>query len=99
MIFYLLIILIFCIIYRITILKKHFWYKVYKQLNITDNFYTDKEFSSVIETKINLINLNKAVSLYKTYFPASFTITDNTIKTTLQKWRNPLLFIKVEVIT
>ena len=73
MILYLLISFIFLYYVSNYYFKKHFWYKVYKQLNITDNFYTDTEFNSIIETKINLINLNKALSLYKSYFPASFT--------------------------
>lgn len=94
MIFYLLIILIFLYYISNHYFKKHFWYKVYKQLNITDHFYTDKEFSSIIETKINLINLNKAVSLYKSYFPASFTITSNTIKNYFKKMENPAFIYK-----
>jgi hypothetical protein len=75
--------------------KKHFWYKVYKQLYITDNFYTDKEFSSIIETNLNLINLNKVVHLYKSYFPASFTITDNTIKKYFSKMEKPAFIYKI----
>jgi len=74
--------------------KKHFWYKVYKQLNITEHFYTDKEFSSVIENQINLINLNKVVHLYKSYFPASFTITENTIQNYFKKMEKPAFIYK-----
>lgn len=94
MIFYLLIILIFLYYISNHYLKKHFWYKVYKQLNITDYFYTDKVFSSIIETKINFINLNKAVSLYKCYFPASFKITENTIQNYFKKMENPAFIYK-----
>ncbi len=94
MILYLLIILIFLYYISNYYFKKHFWYKVYKQLNITDNFYTDKEFNSIIETKINLINLNKAVNLYKSYFPASFTITENTIKNYFKKMEKPAFIYK-----
>ena len=54
----------------------------------------DKEFNSVIERKINLINLNKAVSLYKSYFPASFTITETTIKNYFKKMENPAFIYK-----
>jgi len=94
MIFYLLI--SFIILYYVSnyYFKKHFWYKVYKQLYITDNFYMDKEFSSVIETKINLINLNKVVQLYKSYFPASFTITETTIKNYFKKMEKPAFIYK-----
>ena len=94
MIFYLLI--IFIILYYVSnhYFKKHFWYKVYKQLNITDNFYTDKEFSSIIETNLNLINLNKVVHLYKSYFPASFTITETTIKNYFKKMEKPAFIYK-----
>jgi len=94
MIFYLLI--IFIVLYYVSnhYFKKHFWYKVYKQLNITDHFYTDKEFSSIIERKINLINLNKVVQLYKSYFPASFTITENTIKNYFKKMEKPAFIYK-----
>jgi hypothetical protein len=94
MILYLLIILIFLYYISNHYFKKHFWYKVYKQLYITDNFYMDKEFNSVIERKINLINLNKAVSLYKSYFPASFTITETTIKNYFKKMENPAFIYK-----
>ena len=94
MILYLLIILIFLYYISNHYFKKHFWYKVYKQLNITDNFYTDKEFSSIIETKINFINLNNAVNLYKSYFPASFTITNNTIKNYFKKMEKPAFIYK-----
>jgi len=94
MIFYLLIILIFLYYISNHYFKKHFWYNVYKQLNITDHFYTDKEFSSIIETQINLINLNEAVSLYKSYFPASFTITENTIKNYFKKMEKPTFIYK-----
>ena len=94
MILYLFIILIFLYYISNHYFKKHFWYKVYKQLNITDNFYTDKEFSSIIETKINLINLNNAVNLYKSYFPASFTITDNTIKNYFKNMEKPAFIYK-----
>lgn len=94
MIFYLLI--IFILFYYVSnhYFKKHFWYKVYKQLYITDNFYTDKEFSSIIEKNINLINLNKAVNLYKSYFPASFTITETTIKNYFIKMEKPAFIYK-----
>jgi len=54
----------------------------------------DKEFSSVIEKKISLINLNKAVQLYKSYFPASFTITEATIKNYFTKMENPAFIYK-----
>lgn len=96
MIFYLLIILIFLYYISNHYFKKHFWYNVYKQLNITDHFYTDKEFSSVIEKNIKHINLNKAVSLYKSYFPASFTITENTIQNYFKKMENPTFIYKRE---
>jgi len=94
MILYLLIISIFLYYILNHYFKKHFWYKVYKQLNITDHFYTDKEFSSIIERKINLINLNKVVQLYKTYFPASFTITENTIQNYFKKMEKPAFIYK-----
>jgi len=94
MILYLLIISIFLYYILNHYFKKHFWYKVYKQLNITDHFYTDKEFSSIIERKINLINLNKVVQLYKSYFPASFTITENTIKNYFKKMEKPAFIYK-----
>ncbi len=94
MIFYLLIILIFLYYISNHYFKKHFWYNVYKQLNITDHFYTDKKFSSIIERKINLINLNKVVQLYKSYFPASFTITENTIQNYFKKMENPAFIYK-----
>lgn len=94
MIFYLLIIFIFLYYVSNHYFKKHFWYKLYKQLNITDNFYTDKEFSSIIETNLNLINLNKAVSLYKSYFPSSFTITETTIKNYFKKMEKPAFIYK-----
>ena len=94
MIFYLLIILIFLYYVSNYYFKKHFWYKVYKQLNITEHFYTDKEFSSVIENQINLINLNKVVHLYKSYFPASFTITENTIQNYFKKMEKPAFIYK-----
>jgi len=96
MIFYLLIISIFLYYILNYYFKKHFWYKVYKQLNITDNFYTDKEFNSIIEKNIKHINLNKAVSLYKSYFPASFTITENTIQNYFKKMENPTFIYKRE---
>ena len=94
MIYYIIIISIFLYYILNYYFKKHFWYKVYKQLNITDNFYTDTEFNSIIETKINLINLNKALSLYKSYFPASFTITENTIKNYFTKMEKPAFIYK-----
>jgi len=94
MIFYLLISLIILYYMSNYYFKKHFWYKVYKQLYITDNFYMDKEFSSVIEKKISLINLNKVVQLYKSYFPASFTITENTIQNYFKKMEKPAFIYK-----
>lgn len=94
MIFYLLIILFFLYYVSNHYFKKHFWYKVYKQLNITEHFYTDKEFNSIIETNRNLINLNKAVHLYKSYFPASFTITENTIKNYFKKMEKTAFIYK-----
>lgn len=96
MIYYIIIISIFLYYILNYYFKKHFWYKVYKQLNINDNFYTDKELNSLIEKDINNINLNKAVSLYKTYFPASFTITENTIKNYFTKMEKPAFIYKSE---
>jgi len=94
MIYYLIIISIFLYYILNHYFKKHFWYKVYKQLNINNNFYTDKEFNSQIEKNINNINLNKVIHLYKTYFPSSFTITENTIPAYFKKMENPAFIYK-----
>ena len=58
MIYYIIIISIFLYYILNYYFKKHFWYKVYKQLNITDHFYTDKEFR-VLQIYQNFNEKNK----------------------------------------
>ena len=50
-------------------------------------------------SKLMGINLNKVVQLYKSYFPASFTITETTIKNYFLNFSTQSLCVKIFLLT
>lgn len=77
--------------------KQHYWFNVLKKLD-EEYYFTDISFKngSIIETKLENINLNELEKLYNNYFP-SFKITEITIKNFFKNMEKPAIIYKQEV--